>query len=414
MDFSKLIDRVRNVLLNPGSEWPVIAAEPATQRQIYMNYVLPLAALAAICSFLSSAVIGARIPLVGTMRLGVGASLSAALLTFVMAFVTTYLVAFVANALAPSFGAEKNEVQATKAVAYAYTVSWVASVPALLPWLGWLFVLAAVVYGIYQLYLGLQHCMKVSSDKAVGYTIVTVVVAIIAGWLVSMVVGLATMSGLSRTPFAMGMGHTSIGGDGASVTIDQNSAAGALQQWSAKVEEAGKKAEAADKSGDPAAAVAAASGVLGAVLGGNNGGKVVEPLSIDAIKAAMPASLPGMQRHNLSAERNAMGGFQISVARAEYADGAQRDIQIEVSDFGGASGLMAMAGLAASVQSEKETETGYEKTYKDGDRLIHEQWDRRDNRGEYTVLSQKRYSIKVSGKAASIDELKAAAAGVHL
>ena len=419
MDLSKVFDRVRNVLLTPRTEWPLIAGEATTQRQIYMNYVLPLAALAALCAFLNSAVIGHRIPFIGTMRLGVGFSLGTAVLTFVMAFVTTYLVALVANALAPSFGAEKNEVQATKAVAYAYTASWVASVLALLPWLGWLFVVAAAIYGIYLLYLGLQHCMKVSSDKAVGYTVVTCIVAIIAGWLVSIVVGMISATALQGGALGTALGRAATG-DGTSVTVDPGSAvgaatAGALQQWSARVEEAGKKAEVANKSGDTTAAVAAASGVLGAVLGGAAAdGKVVEPLSIDAIKAVIPASLAGMERRELSAERNAMGGFKVSVAHARFNDGAKRDIQVEVSDFGGATGLMALAGMAAAVESEKETETGYEKNYHDGDRIVHEVWDRRDGRGEYTVLSAKRYSVKVSGKAGSIDELKSVAAAIHL
>jgi hypothetical protein len=30
MDFGKIIDRIKNILTTPKTEWPVIAAEPAT------------------------------------------------------------------------------------------------------------------------------------------------------------------------------------------------------------------------------------------------------------------------------------------------------------------------------------------------------------------------------------------------
>ena len=43
-----------------------------------------------------------------------------------------------------------------------------------------------------------------------------------------------------------------------------------------------------------------------------------------------------------------------------------------------------------------------------------EKWDTRGNFGEYGVVVGDRYTVKVSGNAASIDELKAAVASVNL
>ena len=40
-----LIDRIRGILLDPKSEWPKIAAEPATVVSIYTRYVMLLAAI---------------------------------------------------------------------------------------------------------------------------------------------------------------------------------------------------------------------------------------------------------------------------------------------------------------------------------------------------------------------------------
>ncbi len=37
-----LVDRVKNILMSPQSEWPTIAAEAATTQSIYVPYVLIL------------------------------------------------------------------------------------------------------------------------------------------------------------------------------------------------------------------------------------------------------------------------------------------------------------------------------------------------------------------------------------
>jgi hypothetical protein len=72
-----------------------------------------------------------------------------------------------------------------------------------------------------------------------------------------------------------------------------------------------------------------------------------------------------------------------------------------------------MAGWAG-VQNEREDATGYDKTYKQAGRLVHEKWDRQSNSGEYGIVLGNRFQVKVSGEADSIDQLKAAVAGVNL
>src|SRR3546814_3114058 len=40
MDTAKLVERVKSILLSPKSEWPVIAAEPATVKGLYTGYFM--------------------------------------------------------------------------------------------------------------------------------------------------------------------------------------------------------------------------------------------------------------------------------------------------------------------------------------------------------------------------------------
>ena len=81
--------------------------------------------------------------------------------------------------------------------------------------------------------------------------------------------------------------------------------------------------------------------------------------------------------------------------------------------MGGMKGMMAFAGWAAGEQ-ERETDQGYEKTYKQDGRLVHEEWDRERKSGEYSTVLAERFSVKLSGEASSIAELKTAVASLDL
>ena len=53
-----LIDRAKNILLQPRAEWDRIAGEPAEVGKLYTGYVLPLLILSAVAGFIGSTLIG--------------------------------------------------------------------------------------------------------------------------------------------------------------------------------------------------------------------------------------------------------------------------------------------------------------------------------------------------------------------
>ena len=409
MDLSKLIERAKNVLLTPKTEWPVIAGEPTTTADLYKNYVLILAAIPAVFSLIDSTVFGINVPFMGAIRIGLAAAISSAVLSYALALAGVFLLGLLINALAPTFGAEKNSIQALKTAVYAYTAAWLAGVGAIVPGLGFLIALAGGAYSIYLLYLGLPHTMKCTPEKAGGYTAVTVIAAIVLGWLAGLVVLGATGAGMALRGALPGVGSGVVLSD--DVKVDPNSSLGKLEKWSKQVESAGKKMEAAEKSGDSKAAQDALGGVLGAVLGG--GAQAVESLSAERIKAFLPETLAGLPRKSMSAERNQAIGMQISEAKARYGGGEGPDLSLEITDMGGARGMMAFAGWAA-LESEKQTDTGFEKTYRKDGRMVHEEWDNANNRGEYGIVLGERFMAKVSGSATSLDQLKAAVGSLNL
>ncbi len=407
MDINKMIARVKAILLTPKTEWPVIAAEPATVADLYKNWIVILAAIPAVAGFIKGSIIGTTF-LGVTYRAGIGAGLTGAIVGYALGLAMAYVMALIIDALAPNFGGEKNPVQALKTVAYAWTASWVAGAAQIIPGIGWLIALAGGIYGIYLLYLGLPHTMKAPAEKAGGYTAVSVIIAIVLSWICALVVG-----GIIGTGALMsaGAGNVRLGDSSGNVTIDADSALGKLAAAGQKMEAASKQLEAAQKSGDADAQAKAMGAVMGAAMGG---GDQVEALSPDLLKPFVPATLAGLARTDFSAEKNGAMGMQVSEAHATYSDNASgRSLRLEVTDMGSAKGLMAMAGWAA-LQQERETEHGYEKTYKVDGRLVHEEWNSQDKHGEYGIVLGDRFAVKLSGDADSMDQLKAAVAGINL
>lgn len=194
MDSTKLIARVKSILLSPKTEWPVLAAESTTIADLYKGYIVILAAIPAVFGFLKMSVIGVSVPLAGTVRIGIGAGLASMVLGYVLSLVMVYVMALLIDALAPSFDGQRDRTQALKAVAYSYTATWIAGFGQILPWFAFIIALAGGIYAIYLLYLGLPHTMKCPPQKAAGYTAVAIIIAIVLSIIVGILVG--TVSGV--------------------------------------------------------------------------------------------------------------------------------------------------------------------------------------------------------------------------
>lgn len=407
MDIGKITERVKAILTTPRTEWPVVAAEPATVGSLYSNYILIVAALPAIAQFIKGSLIG-----VGgfgiTVRTPIAMGLVGMVLQYLLSLVVVYVVALIINALAPTFGGQKDQVQALKTIAYAWTAGWVAGIFVIIPWLGWLIAVAGTIYGIYLLYLGLPHTMKCPPEKAGGYTAVSVIIAFVLSWIVMLIVGGVIGAAVYGGAAMSGMHVTGSTGD--NVSFDQDSALGKLAAMGQRADQASKELEAAQKSGDHAAEQAAMGKMMGAAMGADG---TVQALSADQAKAFLPDTLLGLKRISSSAQRSNAMGMQITEASADYGDDNGRQLTLEVTDTGSVKGMMAMAAAMAP-EEEKQTDHGYEKTYTAGGRLTHEAWDTNDKSGEYSVVLGQRFTVKANGRAGSIDDLKQAVASVDL
>lgn len=404
MDFSKSIARVQAILARPKQEWPVIAGESSSLKDLYLGYIMILAGIGPLAGFIRMTVFGIEMPYMGTYRMGLGAALGNLVFEYVLALVGVYLIALIINQLASTFGGQKNSMQALKTVTYSHTAAWIAGIGLIMPGIGMVIAILGSVYSIYLLYLGLPVMMKTPGEKAAKYTAASIVAALVVGFAISLLVGGITGAG---GMMGGGFSHQSAPAEGG---FDKDSPGGKLEDWAKKMESASQEMKKAQESGDAQQQSEAMGKMMSTALG--NAGQV-ESLAPERIQAFLPEKLAGMTRSELSSERTGVMGLQVSTAQGAYADENGNALQVEITDMGAAKGVMGLASWGG-VEEEKVTETGFEKSYKDGSMLVHEQWDNQAASGEYSLVVGERFSVTITGSAPDIGVLKKAAAGIDL
>jgi hypothetical protein len=187
----KLLQRVKNILLIPKETWEQIKTEETTPMAIVKDYLVYLAAVSSAASFIGSALIG-RSTIVGHFRVPFFSGLLWAVIGFVLSIVAIYIAGKVINALAPTYNAVKNDVNAFKVVAYSATAWLVGGFFNLIPRLSILAFLIGL-YSFYLMYVGLPILMQCPKEKALAYAIVswliTLVIVIVAGAVAGLVIG---------------------------------------------------------------------------------------------------------------------------------------------------------------------------------------------------------------------------------
>ena len=369
---SSLIGRIKSILLQPSATWDVIDTEPATIAGLYRGYVIPLAAIPAVCTAVGMLAFGIGGIFGVTFRPSPVWLIAQAIVSYVLGLAMVYVMALIIEGLAPSFGGTKDRIRAFKVAAYALTASWVAGVFGLIPMLG-IVALLGGLYTLYLMYLGLPKLMKAPQDKAMPYFALVLVVAIVVGIVISSITGRITMMG--------GPLHLGSAASGATVHVP-----GAGSVNLGQLQEASKRAEAAAQQMES--------------------GKAVPATDPEVLKAYLPANVAGFDRTEVSASGAGAGGVQGSNAEGTYTKG-EANFRLAVTDMGAAGAMAGMAN-ALNVRGSKETATGYEKVGKVDGRMTTESYDRNSHHGEYSVLVGDRFMVTATGDNVTIDDLKSA------
>jgi hypothetical protein len=436
-----LIDRIKNILLSPKTEWPVIEREPTSVAQLYKGYIMPLAAFSALMSFLRMSVIGISFGF-GSFRVPLATGLVWTVVNFIMGLIGLFLFGLIIDFLAPTFSGQRDQRQALKTAAYTFTPAALGSVLALLPGLGRLLQFIAALYAIYLLYLGLPLLMRSPREKAAGYTAAAIICGILAGAVLAVVMALVgRMTGFS--PYGFGGGFHGVGmtpGSGMTREEQQARAAAAVGQIiggalgtdesgkadigaaMSKLADAGRKMEqeqqaqgantAQPATQDPGAAAAGAqntaaatAGLLTALGGAMGGSRHADPVDFHTLKALLPDALPGMRRTNAEGSSQQTMGMKGSQATGDYQGQGGARAQIKIVDAAAVSGLINVAQSFVA-NNTSESDSGYEKQANVGGRLVHEKYDNNSKHGEINAIVAKRFAVDVTGDGVDMSSLE--------
>ena len=122
-----IVERAKNIILQPKAEWQKIDAEPQTVQGLYTGYVMILAAIPAVCAFIGLSIIGMGM-FGASYRVPIAAGVAHLVVSYALSLGSVYVVALIIDALAPNFGGQKNFIQALKVSAFSPTAAWLAGV----------------------------------------------------------------------------------------------------------------------------------------------------------------------------------------------------------------------------------------------------------------------------------------------
>jgi len=362
---SPLVARAKAIILKPKEEWPVIAAEPDDTSGLFTRYAVPLAAIGPVANFLHGQLFGYGMMGI-TWRPSLLGGLASMVTTYAISLIGLFVLALIVENLAPRFDGEASRPRALKLAVYGATASFLAGIFNLLPGLGMLSLLG--LYSFYLFYTGASPLMKVPEAKALSFTAVTVVCAIV----LSLVVGAVAAPVMHLFGGAPGMsdsgevsGKLTVPGVGA-IDVDKMKAA------SAQMEADSKK----------------------------------PPIPAAQLQALLPTSIGAYQR--TATESNGAGAIG-STAEGTYVAG-DKSFTLRIVDMAALGGLAGM-GAALGVEQNREDASGYEKTGTVDGHMQTEAWRPGEHSGKFGVVLG-RFSVEAEGSAQSVDELKQAVSTV--
>ncbi len=398
-----LVQRILDILLRPLPTWTRIDSENGSAAHIYRSYLIYLAAIPAIATFIGFSLVGVgafgvriRVPIVsGLVNLVVSYLLSLAMV---------YVMALIANALAPRFQGEKDMDSALKLIAYGATAGLLAGVFNILPALAMLGVLGGL-YSIYLIYVGIPVLMKVPKERALGYTALLLVCGIVAGLVIGGVSALLTPGPRTSAGALSLPGASSGSSDEAAAAQAASQVIGAMlgtKVDGARIEQANRQLERARAQGDQEGAAEAAGAMVSAVLGG----QAQPAFSPQQLRAVAPDQFAGLPRTSIKAESNSAMGMAFTQVQARYGQERQH-VELSLKDVGAAPVLAMGMAAWASGSSESEDEREIERSYRKSGVSFREKYRKDGSYSELSVLLPNRVVLEASGTL-SIEALKQA------
>jgi hypothetical protein len=340
-----------------------MAAATLTGRMAFVRYALPLAAIPAVAKGAGLMIFGVQIYGVLFKPAPVAALISTAL-TYGLELASVLVLGFAIHLFSAVFNGESRLGPAMKLAVFSSAPGWFGGIFLILPTMGVLpplgvLSVAATLYGLYVLYLGLPTLMCVRNDLC----------PIFAGVLIAIFLALWGVSSLAIAAFDR---VTMVPAPGATLH------AGGASIDVGKLTQAGKAL--------------------------SSGGAPKPAATTDELESLLPSTLTnGFTRTQITSNSGHLGNLSGAMAQGTYVKDPNTFV-LTIGDLGSAGAL----AQAVSLNANKHTDTSYEKSSQTPDgRMMVEKYDRVSKSGEYDILIGNRFLVQAKGKA-TMEMLQAA------
>ena len=184
------ISMLANLILHPSAGWEEVKAEALSVKECYARYVIPLALIAPIASFIGTSMVGWRVGSGDPVRLTTDSALKISVLTFFAMLVVVYVLARTIHWMARTYDSEKSLAECFSLAAFTAVPLFLIGITMIypMPWFVYLLGLPALGYSVALLYTGVPVMMEVNKEQGFLFSS-----AILALGLVSLV-GLIVVS----------------------------------------------------------------------------------------------------------------------------------------------------------------------------------------------------------------------------
>jgi len=149
----------------------------------------------------------------------------------------------------------------------------------------------------------------------------------------------------------------------------------------------------------------AIKGMANAVSDGS--AKDVKIVNFREMKELLPGKIGGLELKDSEGSTSGAFGFKASTVTAKFAnDDNSKNVKLDMVDTGGIGKAFLGAVPWTTMEMDKETSSGYEKTTEYKGNKAFEKYNNKNKTGNLAVLVGERFVVTLEGRGLTMDELK--------
>lgn len=179
------IQHMMGILYHPKSEWGVIRKERYSAMHVFMAQISILAAIPAVSLFIGTTQVGWSITGGEFVRLETSSALMAAVAFYFAMWAAVAFIAYAIHWMERTYGGNVSYEECLLLTTFTATPMFLSGLAGLYPmlWFNVFVGLAAVVYSVYLLYIGVPIIMQIPEDRAFFFSssVLTVGLCVLVG-----------------------------------------------------------------------------------------------------------------------------------------------------------------------------------------------------------------------------------------